>query len=58
MRIAPGERGRPNHIPFVNRLCAWWETLQQDRWLTRATPAQRAAIKRDLLPLMQIYEQL
>lgn len=58
MRIAPGERGRPNHIPFVNRLCAWWETLQQDRWLTRATPAQRAALKRDLLPLMQIYEQL
>jgi hypothetical protein len=58
MRIAPGERGRPNHIPFVNRLCAWWETLQQDRWLTRATPAQRAALKRDLLPLMQIYERL
>jgi hypothetical protein len=58
MRVAPSERGRPNHIPFVNRLCAWWETLQQDRWLTRATPAQRAALKRDLLPLMQIYEQL
>jgi hypothetical protein len=35
-------------------LCAWWETLQQDRWLTHATPAQRAALKRDLLPLMQI----
>jgi hypothetical protein len=58
MQIAPSERGRPNHIPFVNRLCAWWETLQQDRWLTRATPAQRAALKRDLLPLVQIYQQL
>jgi len=58
LRIAPSERGRPNHIPFVNRLCAWWEPLQQDRWLARATPAQRAALKRDLLPLMQIYEQL
>lgn len=58
MRVAPCERGHPNHIPFVNRLCAWWETLKQDRWLTRATPAQRAALKRDLLPLMQIYEQL
>lgn len=54
----PADRGRYNHIPFVNRLCAWFSWLRERRWLDTATPEQRAALKRDLKPLVDIYEQI
>lgn len=58
MKLDPADRGIPNHIPPLNRLCAWWSNLQKEQWLRRATPQQRAALKRDLLPIVKIYEQL
>ena len=54
----PADRGRYNHIPFVNRLCAWFSWLRERRWLDTATPEQRAALKRDLKPLVEIYNQI
>jgi hypothetical protein len=58
IKLDPADRGIPNHIPQVNRLCAWWAGLQRERWLEKASPQQRAQLKRDLLPIMQIYERL
>ena len=52
------DRGVENHIPFVNRLVVWWKRMQQGRFLASATPEQRAALKRDLEPVVAIYEQL
>ena len=52
------DRGADNHIPFVNRLVVWWKRMQQDRFLATATPEQKAALKRDLEPVVAIYEQL
>jgi hypothetical protein len=49
---------RLNRQDGINRLCAWWSNIQKEQWLHRATPQQRAALKRDLLPIVKIYEQL
>jgi len=53
-----GDKGTLNHIPFVNRLVGWWRRMQQDRFLATATREQRDALKRDLEPVVHIYNQL
>jgi hypothetical protein len=52
------DKGIENHIPFVNRLVVWWKRMQTDRFLSEASDEQRAAIKRDLEPVIAIYNQL
>lgn len=58
LKLDPADRGIPNHIPQVNRLCAWWAKVTSEGWLDRATQQQRASLKRDLLPIVKIYQQL
>ena len=52
------DNGQENHIPLVNRFCGWWRRLQTSRFLATATREQRAAMKRDLEPIINIYNQL
>ena len=52
------DNGQENHIPLVNRFCGWWRRLQTSRFLVTATREQRAAMKRDLEPIINIYNQL
>jgi hypothetical protein len=47
-----------NHIPWVNRLVGWWSRVKSSGWLDRATTSQRAALKRDLEPIVTIYSEL
>ena len=54
----PLDRGIENHIPFVNRLVAWWSRMKRSRWMHSATKEQKAALKRDLKPVVEIYNQL
>jgi hypothetical protein len=54
----PADRGIENHIPYVNRLVALWARMKERRWLQRSTHEQRAAFKRDLQPVVEIYNQL
>lgn len=54
----PADKGIENHVPFVNRLVVWWKRMQANQFLSNATDEQRAAVKRDLEPLISIYEQL
>ena len=54
----PADKGIINHIPFVNRLVGWWRRMQETRFLATATREQREALKRDLEPVVQIYNQL
>ena len=54
----PTDRGIENHIPYVNRLVALWSRMKERRWLQGSTREQRAAFKRDLQPVVEIYNQL
>jgi len=56
--LPESDRGIENHIPFVNRLSAWWSRMQDQGWQNEATDEQRAALKRDLQPIVSIYNEL
>lgn len=58
MEPDPADKGITNHIPFVNRLVGWWRGMLGSRFLENATREQREALKRDLQPVVRIYEQL
>jgi len=47
-----------NHIPLVSKFVAWWKTMMKKGWLENATPEQREALKRDLEPIIRIYDEL
>lgn len=52
------DKGIENHITFVNRLSVWWRHMQDDLFLSKSTYEQRQALKRDLEPVVNIYNQL
>ena len=54
----PADTGVLNHIPFVNRLVGWWARMRDTGWLKTATKEQRAALKRDLQPIVEIAKEL
>lgn len=56
--LPENDKGIENHIPFVNRLVAWWSRMREKGWDEAATPEQKAALKRDLEPILSIYEEL
>lgn len=58
LRVPEADRGIKTHLMGVNRILAWWDGLQQDDWLEEATAEQRAAVKRDLQPVIDIYNLL
>jgi hypothetical protein len=58
VNLPSSDRGIENHIPFVNRLVAWWTRMTEQSWLEGASDEQRAALKRDLEPLVSIYQEL
>lgn len=54
----PADRGRLNHIPFLNRLSAWWAQMKQSGWLRRATREQKDTLRRDLSIVSRIIQEL
>ena len=58
MLIDPADRGRLNHIPFLNRLNAWWWQMKEDGWLKRATREQKEILVRDLNLVTRIIKEL
>lgn len=58
LQTDPADAGIVNHIPFVNRLVGWWSRMRTEGWLKTATKEQRAALKRDLQPIINIYSEL
>ncbi len=56
--LPDNDKGIENHIPFVNRLVGWWARMRDKGWRDKATPEQRAALKRDLEPIITIYNEL
>ena len=58
MMIDPADRGRLNHIPFLNRLNAWWVQMKTNGWLKRATREQKETLVRDLNVITRIIQEL
>jgi hypothetical protein len=54
----PADRGRLNHIPFLNRLNAWWAQMKENGWLKRATREQKETLVRDLNLVTRIIQEL
>ena len=58
LQADPADSGIVNDIPFVNRLVGWWGRMRAEGWIKTATKEQRAALKRDLQPIIDIHNQL
>jgi len=63
--ITPGEleqertdTGIENVHPYVNRIVAFFGRLKESGWLASADEQKRAALKRDLQPIIDIYNSL
>lgn len=54
----PADRGRKNHIPQINRLCAWWSDMKDSKWPQRATAEQVEALLCDFKWVMEIQDEL
>lgn len=54
----PADRGMKNHIPHINRLCAWWSDMKDSKWPQRATAEQVEALLRDFKWVMKIQAEL
>jgi hypothetical protein len=54
----PADRGMKNHIPHINRLCAWWSDLKDSKWPRCATAEQVEALLRDFKWVMKIQDEL
>lgn len=54
----PADKGIENHVPYVNRLSAWWKRMKKNQFMQNSTPEQREALMHDLKPVVDIYEEL
>lgn len=50
--------GYENVHPHVNRIVAFWSRLRESGWLRSADAEKRAALKRDLQPIVEIHQAL
>ena len=58
MQADDADRGIENCHPFVNAICAFFGKLRQGGWFETASPEKLAALKRDLQPVVDLYNQL
>lgn len=54
----PADRGTNNHIPYINRLCAWWSDMKDSKWPQRATAEQVETLLRDFGRVMKLSGEL
>ena len=47
-----------NIHPFVNAIYAFFGKLRRGGWFETATPEKRAALKRDLQPVVDLWAEL
>lgn len=53
-----GDKGTENVHPYVNRIVAFFGRLKSSGWLANADAHKRAALKRDLQPIIEIANEL
>ncbi len=52
------DKGIENVHPYVNRICGFWGMLKEMGWVKRAGEEKLRAFKRDLQPVVDIYNTL
>ena len=52
------DRGIVNHLPWLNRLGAWWGEFRESGWIEGATREQVETMLRDFGPVLSIVEEL
>ena len=55
---AAADTGIENVHPYVNRIVAFFARLRESGWLANADEHKRAALKRDLQPIIDIHNEL
>ena len=55
---AGSDKGIENVHPYVNGVCGFWRKLNDSGWVQRAGVEKLRAFKRDLQPIVDIYNQL
>lgn len=58
MHDDPADRAHVTYLVWINRLCQWWRKRIDQDPLEKWEQEDRAALKRDLEPLVRLYEQL
>lgn len=58
MAMVDCDDGIDNVHPYVNGISGFWGRLTRGGWLLTADPEKRSALKRDLQPVVDIYQQL
>jgi hypothetical protein len=52
------DKGIENVHPYVNSICGFWGKLKEFGWVKRAGTEKLRAFKRDLQPVVDIYNTL
>lgn len=58
MQGEPNDAGIENVHPYVNRICGFWRKLSDSGWVKNAGEEKLRAFKRDLQPVVEIYNGL
>lgn len=58
MEAEKNDSGIENVHPYVNRICGFWGKLTRAGWVRNAGAEKLRAFKRDLQPIVDIYNQL
>ena len=58
MQVDDNDRGVENCHPYINAICAFFGKLRRGGWFETATPEKRAALKRDLQPVVDLWAEL
>jgi hypothetical protein len=58
MDAEKNDKGIENVHPYVNRICGFWGKLKESGWVKNAGVEKLRAFKRDLQPVVDIYNTL
>jgi hypothetical protein len=58
MEQDPNDKGKVTYMLFINRLCQWWRRETDKEDIEDWEPERKRLLKRDLKPLVEIYEKL
>jgi len=58
MQTDPVDKGISDHIPWLNRLGAWWGQFESCGWFEQATPEQVETFLRDFAQVRQVITRI
>jgi hypothetical protein len=58
MQTDPLDKGISNHLPWLNRLGAWWGEFESCGWFEQATPEQIETLLRDFAQVKKVIARI